>query len=106
MLAQPLEATHRERVEAQSRMADLRHHLDRAEAERDGARTEVSILREAEARATAQAATERVARQSAEASWQAAETELDRARGELAARSMGGPVARAWRAFLNRRERP
>jgi hypothetical protein len=36
---------------------------------------------------------------------QVAEQDRDAARGELAEWTAGGPLARAWRAFLSRRER-
>jgi chromosome segregation ATPase len=94
-----LEATARERIDAQARAVDLRQHLDRAEAERDSARTDAAVLRDAEARAAARVAAERAARKAAEA---AEET----ARGELAALTEGGPLRRARRAFVFRRGRP
>jgi hypothetical protein len=86
-------------VEALAQAAGLRHHLDRAEAARDGARTEAAVLRDAEAHATAWATAERAARERAEAA-------RDAARGELADWTAGGALARAWRALVYRRGRP
>jgi chromosome segregation protein len=94
-----LEETARERVAAQARAVDLRQHLDQAEAERDGARTEAAVLRDAEARAAARVEAERKARQTAEAAREAA-------RAELAEMTAGGPLRRALQAFVFRRGRP
>ncbi|MFL5337991.1 MAG: hypothetical protein ACJ8H8_33680 [Geminicoccaceae bacterium] len=93
-----LDAMHRERVEAQTRVINIQYHLDRAEAERDSARTEAAVLRDAEARAAAQVTVDRTARQ-------AAEVERNAVQAKLAELTAGGPLRRALRAFVFRRGR-
>ena len=64
---------------------ELRERAARAEGESGALREQAAAERErAEARAR----------------------DLEAARAELAAWTAGGPLARAWRAFLNRRGRP
>ena len=80
-------------------LVELRERASRAERE-------AAALQDALAREAAQAAAERAARQTLEASWRAAEAEVDRTRAELAALTAGGPLRRALRAFVFRRGRP
>jgi chromosome segregation ATPase len=87
-----LEATARERVEAQTQVTTLRHHLDRAEAERASTRTEAAVLRDAAAYERAQADAQREGRKAAEAAAQAA-------RDEIATLTAGGRLRRAWMAL-------
>jgi hypothetical protein len=87
-------------------MAGQRERAARAESEAETLRGH--LAREA-ARAEREAADRRIAeaqRHAAQAARDAAQAERDAARGELAEWRAGGPVARAWRAFLSRRGRP
>jgi hypothetical protein len=70
-------------------LAELRERVGRAEGE-------AAALRE-RGRAEQEQAAARV---------QEAEAARDAAKGELADWTAGGPLARAWRAFVNRRGRP
>ena len=121
-------------AEARGEAAALRHRAERAEAEAVAERAratqaererEVARIAAAAAEAEGKALREALAREmrrleQAEADRQAAETqrdivrairdaalaERDAARGDLADWTAGGPIARAWRGFLNRRGRP
>ena len=67
------------------------------------------VLIEAEAAATvarAEAATATAEAEGIRAERERITTERDRLRIELEAWTAGGPLARAWRAFLNRQVRP
>lgn len=88
---QRAEVAERERAQTWDEAAGLRERLGHAEGE-------VAALRDAVEREATRADAERTARQVAEAARDAARSEVD---GWTA----GGPLARAWRAFLNRRGR-
>ncbi|RZI71331.1 MAG: hypothetical protein EOP13_18465 [Pseudomonas sp.] len=100
----------RERLELADALADrLRADTDRSRAEREQARIAAATA-EGEARALRDALA-REARQleRSEGNFKVAETQRDAAqaareaaRAELAAWTSGGPIARAWRAFVNR----
>jgi hypothetical protein len=93
------------RVQA-GQLAELRQDLGRAQGRGEA---EATARQRAEAErdtVSREAAVERAARQTLEASWRAAEAEIDRTRAELAEWTAGGPLVRAVRAFLNRRGRP
>jgi hypothetical protein len=96
------EATHRERVQAQVQATNLRQHLERAEAERDGARAEGAVLRETVAQEAARADAARKSAEAARRAQQAAEIALDIARDEIAALIRGGRLRQAWSAFRRR----
>lgn len=78
-----------------------------AQAERMGrAEAEAAASREAVAREIRQAEQAEEARKVAEMQLNAAQAARDATQAELAAWTAGGPVARTWRAFWNRRGRP
>ncbi len=81
-----------------SELTAQHERAERAESEAAARLREVEAAREAAGREQGRANAEQQARAAAEA-------ERDAARSELAGWTAGGPLARAWRAFLNRRGR-
>ena len=82
-----------------SELTAQHERAERAESEAAARLREVEAAREAAGREQGRASAEQQARAAAEA-------ERDAARSELAGWTAGGPLARAWRAFVNRRGRP
>jgi hypothetical protein len=93
-------------IKERERRAWAEGGLQQALGRVERAETDAMASRNVAAREAAQAAAERAARQTLEASWRAAEAEVDRTRAELAALTEGGPLRRALRAFAFRRGRP
>jgi hypothetical protein len=87
------------RARTEGELAGVRIAFEQAQGRAERAEGEAAVLRDAEARAAAQAVTERAARE-------AAEREREAARGELAELTAGSPLQRALRAFAFRRGRP
>jgi hypothetical protein len=87
---------------AAAEMPELRERAGRAEGEAASLRNLVDVERARATRAEAQRDEARIGRAAAEASRIASDLE---ARAELAGWTAGGPLARAWRALLNRRRR-
>ena len=93
VLLDELKASHeRHAADLRQQVEDQRQRAEAAEGREQGLN---QALGQAEREAAAQR--ERAAR---------AEAERDRAQGELESWTAGSPLARAWRAFLNRRGRP
>ena len=93
VLLDELKASHeRHAADLRQQVADQRKRAEAAEGREQGL---TQALGRVEREAMAQR--ERAAR---------AEAERDRAQGELESWTAGSPLARAWRAFLNRRGRP
>ena len=88
---------------AETAAAAERARAARAEAEAIGLREELvrAEVAAAEARAATTEAT--AAAERAQMEWDQMAVERDRLRAEMDAWTAGGPFARAWRAFLNRR---
>jgi predicted phage gp36 major capsid-like protein len=88
-------------------LAELRERVGRAEGDAVAARAELERVQAAHVielgRAVADRDHERAERQAAETARLAAQAEADSARAELVGWTVGGPLARAWRAFLRGR---
>ena len=104
----------RERLELADALADrLRADIDRSRMEREQAQIaaaaaegEARALREALARDARSHEKAEADRLKAETQRDAAQNARNEAQADLAAWTAGGPIARAWRAFVNRRGRP
>lgn len=104
----------RDRVEKAEALANqLRSDVDQSRTEREQAlvaaataQGEARALREALAREARQLERSEGNRRTAETQRDAAQNAREAAQADLAAWTAGGPIARAWRAFVNRRGRP